>query len=161
MATAWLDEERPELLLARGLGRPLWLGRGKHELFFASTRVALQLVESYAAIKLRKSELPEGTVVAVEQRQDRRAGALPAGPFVPGRAAAAVRSAGSRRGPFVPRARLARSCTTSYARRNGLRSNPRSRDARRSRRDLPSSSRRSLIRNWKVDHAPLRASNIR
>ncbi len=66
MATAWLDEERPELLLARGLGRPLWLGRGKHELFFASTRVALQLVESYTAIKLRKSELPEGTVVAVE-----------------------------------------------------------------------------------------------
>ena len=66
MATAWLDEERPELLLARGLGRPLWLGRGKHELFFASTRVALQLVESYTAIKLRKSELPEGTVVTVE-----------------------------------------------------------------------------------------------
>jgi glucosamine 6-phosphate synthetase-like amidotransferase/phosphosugar isomerase protein len=66
MATAWLDEGRPELLLARGLGRPLWLGRGKHELFFASTRVALQLVESYTAIKLRKSELPEGTVVAVE-----------------------------------------------------------------------------------------------
>jgi glucosamine 6-phosphate synthetase-like amidotransferase/phosphosugar isomerase protein len=66
MAAAWLDEERPELLLARGMGRPLWLGRGKNELFFASTRVALQLVESYAAIKLRKSELPEGTVVAVE-----------------------------------------------------------------------------------------------
>jgi hypothetical protein len=48
------------------MGRPLWLGRGKNELFFASTRVALQLVESYTAIKLRKSELPEGTVVAVE-----------------------------------------------------------------------------------------------
>ena len=67
MATAWLDEGRPELLLARGLGRPLWLGQSKHELFFASTRVALQLVESYTAIKLRKSELPEGTVVAVER----------------------------------------------------------------------------------------------
>ena len=66
MATAWLDEARPELLLARGLGRPLWIGRTKHELFFASTRVALELVESYVGIKLRKSELPEGTVVTVE-----------------------------------------------------------------------------------------------
>lgn len=66
MAAAWLDEDRPELLIARGLGRPLWLGQGKHELFFASTRVALELVESYGRIKLRKSELPEGTVAAVE-----------------------------------------------------------------------------------------------
>ena len=66
MATAWLDEGRPELIVARGLGRPLWLGRGKHELVFASTRLALELVESYVGIKLRKSELPEGTVVAVE-----------------------------------------------------------------------------------------------
>jgi glucosamine 6-phosphate synthetase-like amidotransferase/phosphosugar isomerase protein len=66
MATAWLDEGRPELLLARGLGRPLWLGHTKKELFFASTRVALELVESYVGMKLRKSELPEGTIVAVE-----------------------------------------------------------------------------------------------
>ena len=66
MATAWLDEGRPELLVARGLGRPLWLGKGKHELVFASTRLALELVESYAGIKLRKSEMPEGTLVAVE-----------------------------------------------------------------------------------------------
>ena len=66
MATAWLDEGRPELIVARGLNRPLWLGKGKHELVFASARVALELVESYAGIKLRKSELPEGTLVAVE-----------------------------------------------------------------------------------------------
>jgi glucosamine--fructose-6-phosphate aminotransferase (isomerizing) len=66
MATAWLDEGRPELLLARGLGRPLWVGQRKHELFFGSTRLALELVESYAGIGLRKNELPEGTVVAVE-----------------------------------------------------------------------------------------------
>jgi glucosamine 6-phosphate synthetase-like amidotransferase/phosphosugar isomerase protein len=66
MATAWLDEGRSELVLARGLGRPLWIGRTKSELFFASTRIALELVESYAGIKLRKSELPEGTVVTVE-----------------------------------------------------------------------------------------------
>jgi glucosamine 6-phosphate synthetase-like amidotransferase/phosphosugar isomerase protein len=67
MATAWLDEGRSELVLARGLGRPLWLGRRKHELFFASTRLALELVESYAGIKLRKSELAEGRLVSVDQ----------------------------------------------------------------------------------------------
>jgi len=66
MATAWLDEGRPELVVARGLGRPLWLGMGKHELVFASTRLGLELVESYAGIRLRKSELPDGTVIAVE-----------------------------------------------------------------------------------------------
>jgi glucosamine 6-phosphate synthetase-like amidotransferase/phosphosugar isomerase protein len=66
MATAWLDEGRPELVVARGLGRPLWIGKGKHELVFASTRVALELVESYVGIKLRKSQLPEGTIAAVE-----------------------------------------------------------------------------------------------
>jgi glucosamine 6-phosphate synthetase-like amidotransferase/phosphosugar isomerase protein len=66
MAAAWLDEHRSELLLARGMGRPLWVGLGRHELFFASTRVALELVESYAGLKLRKSQLDEGTVAAVE-----------------------------------------------------------------------------------------------
>lgn len=66
MAAAWLDEGRSELLLARGMGRPLWLGRRKDELFFASTRLALELIESYADVKLRKSQLSEGTVVAVE-----------------------------------------------------------------------------------------------
>jgi len=67
LATAWLDEGRPELMLARGLGRPLWLGQGKHELFFASTRLGLELVESYGGLKLKKSPLAEGTVVAVER----------------------------------------------------------------------------------------------
>ena len=66
MATAWLDESRPELLLARGMGRPLWLGVGRRELFFASTRLALELVESYGQLKLKKSQLDEGSVVAVE-----------------------------------------------------------------------------------------------
>jgi len=66
MAAAWLDESRPELLIARGLGRPLWIGTGKRELFFASTRLALELIESYAGLKLRKAQLDEGTVVAVE-----------------------------------------------------------------------------------------------
>src|SRR5919204_622553 len=42
MATAWLDQRDPQVLfLARGVGRPLWLGEGRHELFFASTKSAL------------------------------------------------------------------------------------------------------------------------
>ena len=39
MATAWLDERDPDVVfLARGIGRPLWVGEGEQELFFASTR---------------------------------------------------------------------------------------------------------------------------
>ncbi len=66
MATAWLDEERPELVAARGMGRPLWVGTAKGALFFASTRHALELVERYTFHSLRKRELPLGIVVAVE-----------------------------------------------------------------------------------------------
>src|SRR4051812_9467067 len=38
MATAWLDEGRPGLLLARGKGRALWVGPAGGGAFFASTR---------------------------------------------------------------------------------------------------------------------------
>jgi asparagine synthetase B (glutamine-hydrolysing) len=65
MATAWLDEGRQELLLARGMGRPLWIGTSTHELFFASTRAALELVEEYSSMELRKREVREGSVLAV------------------------------------------------------------------------------------------------
>jgi glucosamine 6-phosphate synthetase-like amidotransferase/phosphosugar isomerase protein len=68
MATAWLDDRRPEtLFLARGIGRPLWLGRGKHELFFASTRDALEVVERTLRLGLRKTEVPEGRLLRVAQ----------------------------------------------------------------------------------------------
>ena len=66
MATAWLDKGRPELLLARGMGRPLWIGRGGDELFFASTRAALQLVGRYTGVRLRCSALAVGTLLAVD-----------------------------------------------------------------------------------------------
>jgi glucosamine 6-phosphate synthetase-like amidotransferase/phosphosugar isomerase protein len=66
MATAWFDERAPDVLyLARGAHRPLWLGRGLRELVFASTRHALEVVERYACVKLRKQEVREGTFVAV------------------------------------------------------------------------------------------------
>jgi glucosamine 6-phosphate synthetase-like amidotransferase/phosphosugar isomerase protein len=65
MATAWLDERDADVLfLARGIGRPLWIGEGKSELFFASTREALELVERYGSLRLRKREAAEGTLVA-------------------------------------------------------------------------------------------------
>jgi hypothetical protein len=67
MAAAWIDEGRTELLIARGMGRPLWLGETKHGLLFASTRLALELVESYTGTKLRKRQLDEGTVIAVDR----------------------------------------------------------------------------------------------
>ena len=68
MATAWMDERAPDsLYLARGAGRPLWLGRGRHELFFASTRQALEVVEHYSGVRVRKQELREGTFVAARE----------------------------------------------------------------------------------------------
>jgi glucosamine 6-phosphate synthetase-like amidotransferase/phosphosugar isomerase protein len=66
LATAWLDESRDELLLARGMGRPLWIGQGRDGLFFASTKPALALVERYLHLRLRKRELPVGALVAVD-----------------------------------------------------------------------------------------------
>src|SRR3954452_8210304 len=65
-ATAWLDSRLAgTLFVARGAGRPLWLGSGKHEIFFASTRAALEVVERYVHVKLRKRELKMGTFLAV------------------------------------------------------------------------------------------------
>ncbi len=76
MAAAWVDEREPDtLFLARGVCRPLWLGLGRHEAFFASTRSTLQLVERTLRIHLRLREVPEGRLlhlvagaVAAEER---------------------------------------------------------------------------------------------
>jgi glucosamine 6-phosphate synthetase-like amidotransferase/phosphosugar isomerase protein len=66
MASAWMDEREPEVVyVARGMGRPLWVGEGRHELFFASTKAALELVESYANVSLKSRELGEGTLLSV------------------------------------------------------------------------------------------------
>jgi len=64
MATAWFDDREPDTVyIARGVGRPLWLGATKQEAFFASTRAALEVVERYLEVKLHKRELPEGIFV--------------------------------------------------------------------------------------------------
>src|SRR2546430_13769533 len=77
MATAWLDERRPgTVFLARGVGRPLWIGEGREELFFASTKAALEVVERYLRLKLRKREVHEGTVVIAAEGRELRRGRL-------------------------------------------------------------------------------------
>ena len=71
MATAWIDERRPdELFLARGVGRPLWLGQGRRETFFASTKHTLELVERYLHLRLSKREVPEGSYVTLRADGD-------------------------------------------------------------------------------------------
>jgi glucosamine 6-phosphate synthetase-like amidotransferase/phosphosugar isomerase protein len=74
MAAAWMDERRPNVVtIVRGVGRPLWIGTGRAETFFASTRLALEVVERYLGVRLRKAELAEGTQVVLEHgRQERR-----------------------------------------------------------------------------------------
>ena len=67
MASAWIDERRPHcLVVARGVGRPLWVGGADGSSFFASTKSALEVVERSLGLKLKKRELAEGTVVELE-----------------------------------------------------------------------------------------------
>ena len=67
MATSWVDEREPGVVfLARGSGRPLWVGEGRDSVFFASTRAALEVVERYCDLKLRNREVREGTWLALE-----------------------------------------------------------------------------------------------
>jgi glucosamine 6-phosphate synthetase-like amidotransferase/phosphosugar isomerase protein len=66
MATAWLDEREPgTVFAARGCGRPLWVGNARDGVFFASTKLALEVTERYCGVKLRKRELPQGTWLAL------------------------------------------------------------------------------------------------
>ena len=74
MAAAWLDEREPDtLFLARGRARPLWLGRTGNDLFFASTRRALAIVEAALRVRLELREVREGRFVrVVDGRVDRQ-----------------------------------------------------------------------------------------
>src|SRR5437899_4725090 len=66
MASAWLDQREPgTVFAARGGGRPLWLGRGRNEVFFASTRTALEIASEYTGVRLRMTELRDGTFLAL------------------------------------------------------------------------------------------------
>ena len=75
IATAWMDERDEGVVhVARGVGRPLWIGRGPREVFFASTRDALEVVERTLRTTLRKQEVGEGRVLRlVDGRVDHQA----------------------------------------------------------------------------------------
>jgi len=74
MATAWFDEREPDTVyIARGVGRPLWLGEGLSEAFFASTKKTLEVVERYLGVTLRKRELPEGILVPLIEGRRQKA----------------------------------------------------------------------------------------
>jgi Glutamine amidotransferase domain len=65
MAAAWIDERVPDVLyVARGVGRPRWVGEGAHELLFASTR-ALELAARTTGTHLRVREVPVGSLLAL------------------------------------------------------------------------------------------------
>jgi len=83
MAAAWLDEREPQAIyLARGVGRPLWLGESRSGVFFASTKLALEVAERFCRMKLKKREVAEGTLLTLadgkvaDRRQFRPTGAL-------------------------------------------------------------------------------------
>jgi glucosamine 6-phosphate synthetase-like amidotransferase/phosphosugar isomerase protein len=66
MAAAWIDEREPGVLhLARGIGRPLWIARGRHAVLFASTRHALEVAERTLGTTFRKSEVEEGRLLSL------------------------------------------------------------------------------------------------
>jgi glucosamine 6-phosphate synthetase-like amidotransferase/phosphosugar isomerase protein len=66
MATAWMDERRPGLVfVARGVGRPLWVAWARQEIFFASTREALEVVEHALRRTFTKREVADGTLLAL------------------------------------------------------------------------------------------------
>jgi glucosamine--fructose-6-phosphate aminotransferase (isomerizing) len=66
MAAAWVDERDADVIhVARGVGRPLWMARGRHEVLFASTRAALEVVEHALRTTFRKTEVHEGRLLSL------------------------------------------------------------------------------------------------
>jgi glucosamine 6-phosphate synthetase-like amidotransferase/phosphosugar isomerase protein len=71
MATAWLDAREPGVVyVARGVGRPLWVGTSAEGVFFASTKHALEVCEYFVRLRLRKRELDEGTLLRLEHGRE-------------------------------------------------------------------------------------------
>jgi hypothetical protein len=97
------------VFVARGVGRPLWLGAGKHELLFASTRDALEVVERFVHVRLRKRELKDGTLLALREGEVVREERFRPNPDFeePGKPLPAVRAPGESRSCLQQLAALA------------------------------------------------------
>jgi glutamine phosphoribosylpyrophosphate amidotransferase len=66
MAAAWLDErDDATMYLARGRLRPLWLGRTRDAVYFASTRRALTIAAAALGTRLDVREVREGRLLHV------------------------------------------------------------------------------------------------
>jgi glucosamine 6-phosphate synthetase-like amidotransferase/phosphosugar isomerase protein len=73
MAAAWLHARKPGVVyLARGVGRPLWVGTSPVGVFFASTKHALEVCEYFMRLPLRKRELDEGSLLRLEHGRESR-----------------------------------------------------------------------------------------
>jgi glucosamine 6-phosphate synthetase-like amidotransferase/phosphosugar isomerase protein len=73
MAAAWVDAREPgAVYVARGVGRPLWVGATSAGVFFASTKHALEVFESFTELPLEKQELDEGTLLRLEEGRETR-----------------------------------------------------------------------------------------
>jgi glucosamine 6-phosphate synthetase-like amidotransferase/phosphosugar isomerase protein len=96
MAAAWLDEREPgTIFAARGIGRPLWIGKGRDAVFFASTRAALLIASEFTRVKLRPTEVRDGTFLALRDgRVAHTARFDPDHSFVEDKALPAVRAPG-------------------------------------------------------------------
>jgi amidophosphoribosyltransferase len=71
MAAAWMDEREPGVVhVARGVGRPLWVGTASYGVFFASTKHALEVCEYYLRLPLQKRELDEGTLLRLRDGRE-------------------------------------------------------------------------------------------
>ncbi len=154
MAAAWIDErERDLLFAARGVGRPLWTGEGRDCVFVASTKLALEVVERYCEIDLRKRELHEGTFLILRDGKVVRREAFRAHiSFLEPDPLPAVRAPDERDFCLSALASIAAALAASSQRR---------RQRAVSATSTPSRADGRATRNWNVAHAPRRASNIR
>ena len=57
------EREPDAIFLARGVARPLWIGKAPAALFFASTRRALAIVEAALGLQLETKQLRQGRLL--------------------------------------------------------------------------------------------------
>ncbi len=68
LACGWLDEKRPDrVFLARGYGRPLWIGESvDHQaVMWASTLEALEIAEEHLGLSLHKRPVRPGSILEI------------------------------------------------------------------------------------------------